>query len=69
LRVSVTAAFGVHTKLAEVVAERAGVEIVGGDCSHCWNPEGQVGRCGDACCARENARSSVGVEGVAARAQ
>lgn len=68
LRVRVTAAFGVHTKLAEVVAERAGVEIVGSaDCSHCWNPDGEIGRCGDACCARESARSSFSVEGAVAR--
>ena len=50
LRVRVTPAFGVHAKLAEVIAERAGVEIVSaaGDCARCWNPDGEVGRCGDA---------------------
>lgn len=70
LRVRVTPAFGVHAKLAEVIAERAGVEIVSaaGDHSQCWNPDGEVGRCGDACCARAAARESVGVEGTTARA-
>src|SRR5690242_16665631 len=45
LRVRVTPAFGVHAKLAEVIAERAGVDLVevGGDCARCWNPEGTLG--------------------------
>jgi len=53
LAVRVTPAFGVHAKLAEVVAERAGVEIATevSDCSHCWNPNAVEGTCGDACCA------------------
>lgn len=65
LQVRVTPAFGVHAKLAEVIAERAGVELSGGgeiDCARCWNSEGVVGTCGDACCARAAARESVGVE-------
>jgi sirohydrochlorin ferrochelatase len=59
--VRVTPAFGVHAKLAEVIAERAGVEIASdvADCSHCWNPDGTVGRCGDACCAKLVASASV----------
>jgi sirohydrochlorin ferrochelatase len=70
LRVRVTPAFGVHTKLAEVIAERAGVEVSGGpvDCAHCWSPSGVEGTCGDACCARAAARESVGVEGARAGA-
>ena len=70
LKVRVTAAFGVHAKLAEVVAERAGVEVLsaGLDCTRCWNPDGAVGTCGDACCARGAARESIGVEGAASRA-
>jgi sirohydrochlorin ferrochelatase len=70
LRVRVTPAFGVHAKLAEVIAERAGVEIAslnGEECLRCWNPDGAVGTCGDACCARATARESVGVEGAATR--
>ena len=64
LTLSVTPAFGVHAKLAEVVAERAGVELVtgGGDCSRCWNPDGTIGVCGDACCARTASRENVDVE-------
>jgi sirohydrochlorin ferrochelatase len=63
LVVRVTPAFGVHAKLAEVIAERAGVELVAeiADCSRCWDPSGLVGRCGDACCARATARDSVSV--------
>jgi sirohydrochlorin ferrochelatase len=69
LAVRVTPAFGVHPKLAEVIAERAGVEVVaeGGDCTRCWNPDGDVGTCGDACCARALSRDSVGVERASAR--
>jgi sirohydrochlorin ferrochelatase len=69
LHVRVTPAFGVHAKLAEVIAERAGVEVVadGVDCTRCWNPDGHVSTCGDACCAKEAARESVGVEGAIAR--
>ena len=69
LRVRVTPAFGVHAKLAEVIAERAGVDLVGtaGECARCWNPEGTIGACGDACCARAAARESVALEGASAR--
>jgi len=65
LSVRVTPAFGVHAKLAEVIAERAGVEIVTEvtDCSRCWNPNGVIGTCGDACCARTSARASVAAAG------
>ena len=70
LTVRVTPAFGVHAKLAEVIAERAGVEVdLSGseiDCARCWNPEGVVGTCGDACCARAQARESVTVDGARA---
>lgn len=70
LKVRVTPAFGVHAKLAEVIAERAGVEldiasVTGSECVRCWNPDGVVGTCGDACCARATARESVGVDGAA----
>jgi sirohydrochlorin ferrochelatase len=56
--VRVTPAFGVHEKLAELIAHRAGVEILqrtespeGGGCV-CWEPDGTVGACGAACTAR-----------------
>lgn len=67
LVVRVTPAFGVHAKLAEVIAERAGVDIIGEvtDCSRCWNPDGVVGTCGDACCARTSARDSSSAMGGA----
>jgi sirohydrochlorin ferrochelatase len=70
LVVRVTPAFGVHAKLAEVIAERAGVEIVDGvaDCARCWNPSGVVGTCGDACCARTTARDSLSLAAEPTRA-
>ena len=69
LRVRVTPAFGVHAKLAEVIAERAGVEVVtdAADCMRCWNADGIVGTCGDACCANAAARESVSVGRASAR--
>lgn len=56
---SVTPAFGVHEKLAELILERAAVTSTpwpaGGveapDC--CWHPTGVEGTCGDACRARQ----------------
>jgi sirohydrochlorin ferrochelatase len=69
LHVRVTPAFGVHAKLAEVVAERAGVEILSenADAMRCWNANGNVGTCGDACCAKAAARESVSVDTAPAR--
>ena len=51
----VTEAFGVSPQLAEVVALRAGVDIVrpvseDGACQ-CWEPGGHTGQCGAACAA------------------
>lgn len=52
----VTDAFGVHEKLAELIALRAGVEIArplaAGDACRCWEPNGETGACGNACAAR-----------------
>src|SRR4051794_34820283 len=52
---SVTPAFGVHEKLAEVVAARAGVEIARDartvEC-RCWDPAESGSACGDACVLR-----------------
>jgi sirohydrochlorin ferrochelatase len=59
----VTDAFGVHEKLAELIALRAGVEVAApltaADACRCWEPHGQVGACGNACAARTAARASV----------
>jgi sirohydrochlorin ferrochelatase len=52
VRFSVTAAFGVHEKLAEVVLERAGVApayAVADDGCRCWNSDTAQRACGDAC--------------------
>lgn len=52
----VTDAFGVHEKLAELIALRAGIDVVtsrpAGDVCKCWEPHGQIGACGNACAAR-----------------
>lgn len=65
VRYSVTPAFGVHEKLAEVVAERAGVEIVpatrGSDWScRCWDPAESGTACGDACVLKSQGTSVEG---------
>jgi sirohydrochlorin ferrochelatase len=53
-----TQAFGVHEKLAELIAMRAGVDIVApltaSDACRCWEPGGAVGSCGVACAARSS---------------
>jgi sirohydrochlorin ferrochelatase len=53
VRVSVTPAFGVHEKLAEVVLLRAQVEpepsFEAVSACVCWNPVGRIGACGSAC--------------------
>ncbi|MBA3342264.1 MAG: hypothetical protein H0T48_10545 [Gemmatimonadaceae bacterium] len=55
IRYSVTEAFGVHEKLAEVVLTRAGVEfrrLGEGEAARCWDPACSGARCGDACRAK-----------------
>lgn len=53
---TVTPAFGVHEKLAELILERAGIEpvkaFVGAEADRCWDPECSETLCGDACRAR-----------------
>ncbi len=55
----VTDAFGVHEKLAELIALRAGIEathtVEAADACRCWEPNGRVGSCGAACAARATA--------------
>ncbi len=49
---TVTAAFGVHEKLGEVILERAGIEgrvLTADEACRCWDPSGIAGTCGDAC--------------------
>jgi len=52
----VTDAFGVHEKLAELIALRSGIDVVhavdAADACRCWEPNGHVGSCGAACAAR-----------------
>lgn len=60
----VTDAFGVHEKLAELIALRSGVEVARGldsdDACRCWEPNGKVGSCGAACAARSTASIPLG---------
>ncbi len=53
---SVTEAFGVHEKLAEVVLMRAGIaarELDESEASRCWDPGCSRKLCGDACRAKQ----------------
>ena len=56
----VTDAFGVHEKLAELIALRAGVDVVHArdarEACQCWDPQGHVSSCGSACAARSAER-------------
>jgi sirohydrochlorin ferrochelatase len=53
LEVRVTNAFGVHEKLAEVILERAGVEVANplraDAATRCWHSSRSGTACGDAC--------------------
>jgi len=59
----VTGAFGVHEKLAELIALRAGVDvakhITAEEACRCWDAEGRGGACGAACAARAAAVEST----------
>ena len=56
IRIRVTAAFGVESELGEVILRRAGVStaeaVDTASACACWQPEGRIGACGDACAAR-----------------
>lgn len=55
VRWTVTPAFGVHEKLAEVILDRAGVAAHEVNANRCWHPSGRERTCGDACrCPGEN---------------
>ena len=49
VRYSVTPAFGVHEKLAELILLRSGVEARPVDAERCWHPSGVPRTCGDTC--------------------
>jgi len=53
---SVTPAYGVHEKLAELILDRAGIEPVrsfeGAEADRCWDPACSEKLCGDACRAK-----------------
>lgn len=63
VRVNVTSAFGIESELGEVILRRAGVPLAeaietAGACA-CWQPDGRVGLCGDACAARPSAAATA----------
>ena len=62
----VTDAFGVHEKLAELIALRAGVDVANhadaADECRCWEPSGRVGSCGAACSGRVSGSGKVPLE-------
>ena len=63
IRVHVTSAFGIESELGEVILRRAGVPTAesietAGACA-CWQPEGRVGLCGDACAARAGSTAAA----------
>ncbi len=64
VKYSVTRAFGVHEKLAEVVLTRAGVTSrdLGEEAERCWDPSCSEKLCGDACRARQD-DAGVGTAG------
>ena len=70
VRVRVTAAFGIESELGEVILRRAGIGLAeqvetAGSCQ-CWQPEGRIGTCGDACPATAAARTADAAVGTAA---
>ena len=61
VRWSVTPAFGVNEKLAEVILNRAGVAARRVDAERCWHPSGKPRTCGDACrCVTAESEAWVG---------
>lgn len=67
----VTAAFGVHEKLADVILLRAGVDaerrLTAAEACRCWHPSRSGTACGDACRARNaaSAAAATAEEGAA----
>ena len=59
----VTGAFGVHEKLAELIAIRTGVELAtaltSDESCKCWEPKGDVGSCGAACAAKQQPQTTT----------
>jgi sirohydrochlorin ferrochelatase len=67
VRFSVTSAFGVHPRIAELILERTGIGPQAAATAahapmangHCYHPSGEVGTCGDACPANHTAPHSL----------
>ena len=68
VQVRVTSAFGIESELGDVILRRAGIPVVEPvetvDSCVCWQPDGRVGLCGDACTEHTAARmaTSSGLE-------
>jgi sirohydrochlorin ferrochelatase len=60
---SVTPAFGVHEKLAELILDRAGIEPIrsfdGAEADRCWDPDCSEKLCGDACRAKTARQTAI----------
>ena len=60
---SVTPAFGVHEKLAELILDRAGIQPVtsfeGAEADRCWDPDCSEKLCGDACRAKTARQTAI----------
>jgi sirohydrochlorin ferrochelatase len=64
----VTEAFGVSAELALVIARRAGIDVadpVANDSCRCWEPDGKVGTCGEACPAKSTSASTASTASAA----
>jgi len=59
----VTGAFGIHEKLAELIAIRTGIglatSLTSADACKCWEPRGDVGSCGAACAAKQATQTTT----------
>ena len=60
---------GLAVVIAEVIAERSGVELASAisDCNRCWNPDGEIGACGYACCSRTGSSVAAKAERAGVR--
>ena len=69
IHVSVTNAFGVHERLAELILERAGVLVTPlstTDAARCWHSTHSMIACGDACrCQPATSTGSISAPGAA----
>jgi sirohydrochlorin ferrochelatase len=62
VQLRVTPAFGIEAELGDVILRRAGIPVMEpvetADACVCWQPDGRVGICGDACAVHAVARAT-----------